>query len=285
VDEVAAAQPAALAASQAAMVWVEGNTVFMLDPGKAPATLMKPSNGGLATGFLAIDTVTVLMTQASGVRRCPTTATCVSDPSAPIYGLADPGPIAIADGEMYVVERASSRRLVTCGLTANCDTSPAVVAYLPDVPKELALTTSSAVVALADQTLRAYLRAGRLDAGALQPPALATLVDVRGLAADGPDVYWADGAGGTIGRCNVDSCAASKQDLLTQRAYPRALAVSGSALYWVETNADAVLRCSLPVCSDPTVIARVLRPTDLAVGDRVYVASDTEQKIYATALR
>jgi hypothetical protein len=201
----------------------------------------------------------------------------------PIYQLSAAGPVAAGGGVMFVAERSGARRLVSCGLDVNCDTSPDVVAYLPDEPRELALTSSSAVVGLADQTIRAYPRTGRPDAAAPQPAALAQLVDLRGIACDGPDVYWADGVGRTIGHCLVDSCATTKSDLATQRAFPRAVAVSLGKLYWIETDADAVVRCTLPACKDITVIARVSRPRDLTIGDRLYVASDTVQKIYATA--
>lgn len=281
-EVVATARPAAIAASGAAMVWLQNANVFLLDPGNAPVTLMEPPNG--TTGYLAIDDVTVLMTEPNGVRRCPTTGGCdAKDPSSPIYQLSETGPVAAGGGEIFVTERAGARRLVTCGLGSNCNTSPTVVAYLPDVANKLALTTSFAVVGLGDQTIRAYLRAGRPDGGAPQPTPLATVVDLRGLASDGTFVYWSDGVGGTIGGCDVGSCAATTTEIASMRATPRALAVSAGKLYWVETNSDFVLRCALPACADLTVIARVSRPTDLAVGDRVYVASETEQKIYATA--
>jgi hypothetical protein len=279
VEEIANARPAAMAASTSAMVWVEGNTVSLLDPGKPPVALMMPING--ATGFLAIETVTVIMTEPTGVRRCPTTGGCnASDPSAPIYGLSDPGPIGIVDGEIFVAERGSAHRVATCGLTANCGDTPAVVAYLPAVPKEIAFTPSSVVVGLADQTIRAYPRAGRPDAGASPPAELVKVGDLRGLAASGAEIYWADGPNGTIGRCTVESCTATS--VVTGRAFPSAVAASAGKLYWIETNADSVFRCTLPACGDVTRIARVLQPSDLAVGDRVYIASATEQKIYAT---
>jgi hypothetical protein len=282
VEEVAAAKPLAIAASTNAMVWLENAIVYQLVPEKAPIALMTPPNG--ATGHLAIDDVTVLMTEATGVRRCPTTGGCDAlDPSVPIYQLSDAGPIAAGGGEMFVGERSGARRLVRCGLGMNCGTSPDVVAYLPEAPGKLALTTSSVVVALGDFTIRAYLRAGRLDGGVPPPTPLATVVDLRGLASSGAFVYWADGVGGTIGGCNADDCENTKTPLASGRAFPRALAVSTNKLYWAETNADAVLRCTLPACSDVTVIAKVTQPTDLAVGDRVYVTSEVEQKIYATA--
>jgi hypothetical protein len=200
VEEVAAAKPLAIAASTNAMVWLENAIVYQLVPEKAPIALMTPPNG--ATGHLAIDDVTVLMTEATGVRRCPTTGGCDAlDPSVPIYQLSDAGPIAAGGGEMFVGERSGARRLVRCGLGMNCGTSPDVVAYLPEAPGKLALTTSSVVVALGDFTIRAYLRAGRLDGGVPPPTPLATVVDLRGLASSGAFVYWADGVGGTIGGC------------------------------------------------------------------------------------
>jgi hypothetical protein len=285
VDEVAIAMPATIAASINAAVWVDGNAVMKLEPGKGPITQMTPETGGIPSGYVTVDSSLVLMTNANGVKRCPINAVCGTNPSNPIYGLGDPGPIAIGSSEMYTAERASALRVVTCGLTANCDNAPPVVAHLPAPANRLVLTTSSVVVGLTDQTVRAYLRTSRLEAGAPSPAPLVTLTDLRGLATDGPDVYWADGTGGAIGTCNADSCPATKRVLLSQRAYPRAVAVSAGGLYWVETNANAVFRCSLPDCEDPTVIARVSRPSDLALGDRVYVVSDTEQRIYATALR
>jgi hypothetical protein len=285
VDEVAIGAPTMIAASINVLVWVTGAAVLKLEPGKGPITQMTPETGGIPSGYVTADPSLVLMTNANGVKRCPINTVCGTNPSNPIYGLSDPGPIAIGGSEMYTAERASTFRVVTCGLTTNCDNSPSVVAYLPAAASRLALTTSSVVVGLADQTVRAYVRTSRLEAGAPVPAPLATVTDLRGLATDGPDVYWADGIGGAIGTCNVDSCAATKRALVSQRAYPRSVAVNAGGLYWVETNANAVLRCSLPDCKDATVIARVSRPSDLALGDRVYVVSESEQKIYATALR
>lgn len=282
VEEVAKALPIALAASTSAMVWLESATVFLLDPGKTPITLMTPPNG--AMGWLAISNATVLMTEATGVRRCLTTGGCnAADPGVPIYGLSNAGPIVAGGGEMFVAERAGQTRLVTCGLATSCDTSPDVVAKLPGVATKLALTQSHVVVGLGDQTIRAYLRSSRVEAGAPAPAPLTSVIDLRGLAADGSNAYWADGVTGKISGCAIDACASTTVDLATNRAFPRALAAFDGKLYWVETYADAVVRCTLPACADATVIARVTRPDDLTVGDRVYVASEMTQRIYATA--
>jgi len=126
--------------------------------------------------------------------------------------------------------------------------------------------------------VRAWLRSSRdVDVG----PPLTTVNDLTGLTADGSTLYWSDGAAGAIARCSLSSCA--PESVLTQRMYPRAVTVVGSSLYWIETDAGAIFRCTLPACSDPTVLGQVKQPIDMAVGDRVYVVSDSDQKIYAAA--
>lgn len=296
-EEVVTANPSAIAASTSGLAWVEGDAVSLKRPGQPAVVHMDPTVSPGATGFLAMDTTFVVMSQPSGVRRCPINTTCVTNPSAPFYEVKNVGPLAIVDAELWAAEREEARRLVTCGVSGGCGTAPDVVAYLPGDARQLALTSTHVIVGFADHTIRAWPRAGRpdggapdagasdggTDGGALAPPPLASLGDLRGLAATATEVYWADGTAGTIGRCTVTACAATKDNLLTQRAFPRALAVFGAKLYWVETNANAVLRCTLPACMDATVIANVLEPTALAVGDRVYVASAAEQKVYATA--
>jgi hypothetical protein len=206
---------------------------------------------------------------------------CGSNPSTPIYMLAEAGPIVADATDMFVADRGGTRKLATCGLTLGCADSPAVLAYLPAAATRITLTSSFVVVALADKTLRAYLRSDRLDGGAPAPAPLATVGDLRGLAGDGPDLYWTDGAAGTVVRCRANDCAATMTTLQSGRHLPRAIAIAAGKAYWVETDDDAVVRCTLPACGDATTIARVSRPTDLALGNLVYVASDTTQRIYA----
>lgn len=285
-EEIAAASASAIAASASALVWLEGDTVFALNPNGLPIAVMKPISGGASTGFLAISGVTALMTQGSGVNRCRTDAPCLADggPSigAPIFSLVDTGPVAADNADIFVAERGGQRRLALCGLAQSCNDNPQVVAYLPFAATRLVLTTAFVLLGFTDKTLRAYPRSDRQDAGVAAPAPFATAADLRGLAASGLSVYWTDGAGGTITRCDVATCAASTQVLLTNRAFPRSIALSNGKAYWVETDADAVLRCTLPACSDATVIAKVARPNDLAVGDRIYVTTEM-QRIYAIA--
>jgi hypothetical protein len=283
-EPVAFANPQAIAASADAMVWLEGDTVFALGAG-APVAVMKPLNSGSSTGFLTIQGVTVLTTQGSGVNRCNTNMPCISGgPAASMYALSNTGPIAADAVELFAAERGGQRRLARCELTMSCGDSPQVAAYLPDIATRVALTPSLVLVGLADKTLRAYLRSDRQEAGVASPPPLVTVGDLRGLAAAGDDIYWTDGASRTIFRCRAESCATSTEPVLDQRAFPQEIAIANGKAYWVETDADAVLRCTLPSCADSTtIIAKVAKPNRLAFGDRIYVSSETVQRIYAIA--
>lgn len=285
VEEVADATPRAIAASSVATVWLDGEIVYALNPNGAPIPIMSSISGGAATGFLAIHAMRALMTQGSGVNRCDVDAPCLADGGppigAPIFNLADTGPVATDGADIFVAERGGSRRLATCGLAQSCGESFDVVTYLPAAATRLVLTSGYVVLGFTDQTLRAYPRSVREDGGVAAPPPLVTLGDLRGLAAAGPDVYWTDGTAGTIATCTVATCASSTKVLLTGRAFPRSIAVANGKAYWVESDADAVVRCTLPACTDATMIAKVPRPKELGVGNRIYVTSETVQRIYA----
>lgn len=284
VQEVTTVVPNAIAASATAFVWFEQGTVKTPDPdGGAPLTVGSVS--GTPTGFLALEGTTVFFTQSSGPRRCVVGAPCDS-PGAPIFGFGDTGPIAVGAGDLFAADRAGKRPLGHCASGSTCGEGYALVALLPARAARAALTTTHLILAFEDQTIRAYARSTRepLDAGtdagfAPVPAALVSGADVRGLAGAGADFYWTDGAAGTLSRCTPGGCTSAP--LLSGRAFPRAVAAHSGKLYWVETNADAVLRCTAPTCADPTVVARVGEPVDLAVGDRVYVVSNADQKIYA----
>ena len=287
VVELVTASPRAIAASPDGLIWLVADEVFTTDPSGAPIALMGPNAGGSATGFLAMHATTALMTQGSGVNRCNKTTPCPQaggGPQSPIFGLTEAGPVAADASEMFVADRAGTRRLATCGLALGCADTPAVVTYLHDIATRMTLTSSFVVIAFADKTLRAYARSDRLEAGAPPAAQLAFVGDLRGLAGAGLDVYWTDGLAGVVKRCRINDCASTTKTVLENRANPRAIAVSGSQAYWVETDGDAVFRCALPDCSNATAIARVARPIDLALGDRVYVTTESAQRIYATGL-
>lgn len=285
VTEVATATPRAIAAGVAATIWLEGEIVYALNPTGAPIPIMSSISGGAATGFLAIHSTTALMTQGSGVNRCNTDMPCLADGGppigAPMFDLGDTGPVATDGADIFAAERAEPRRLATCGLTQSCGDDFQVVTYLPAAATRLTLTTGHVVLGFTDRTLRAYPRSLREDGGVAAPPALATVDDLRGLASDGPDIYWTDGLAGTIATCAVATCTTSTKVLLTGRAFPRSIAVSNGKAYWLETDADSVVRCTLPACTDATILAKVPRPKDLGVGNRIYVTSETMQRIYA----
>ena len=279
--EIAVAQPRAMAASSAAMIWLQDDSVYAHVPNGSQGLVMKAFNNAPASGFLALESSTAVMDQAGGVSRCTTQPPCNNNVSAPIYGLEDAGPLGVLDGEIYVAERGGSRRLMTCGIAQSCGTNAPSLALLPAVATRMALGSTYVVLALEDKSLIAYPRAARLDAGVTAPVTLASVFDLRGLAVDGKEAYWTDGAAGTIARCAVDACASTTVVIAGQRAFPRAIAVAAGTAYWVETDGDSVWRCSVPACTDVSRVARVMRPVDLAIGDRVYVASAGTQKIYA----
>lgn len=61
--------------------------------------------------------------------------------------------------------------------------------------------------------------------------------DPCGIALEGNHLYWANGAGGAIGRANLDGSEALPK-LITGLRYPVSLAIEAGHLYWVNAPAD-----------------------------------------------
>jgi hypothetical protein len=276
--------PRGIAASAELVAWIRGRDLRVIhaDGGelKTLYTWQDDLNGDVVVG-----NAFVFFSEGNGLRGCPHQG--CANPSAPMYGLATLGPIAVDGDVKFVAEVAGTHRIARCTTAVSCGQTPEFAAALPASARHLQLTAARVVAGLTNGAIYTFLRSSVLDAGAADGGTATSLKLVAsasvlgGLAVDTSFAYWTDVVDGTLRRCALSGCTEPEvlaKDLKT----PQRIVVDGPTLYFTEQEADAVKACPKDACTSPRTIARVAKPTLLAVGDRVYVVSEGDKKVYAT---
>src|SRR5688572_27553627 len=273
--------PRGIAASDQLVAWIRGHDLRVIHAdGGSPKTLYSWQDD--LNGDVVVGNVFVFFTEGTGLRGCPHQG-CAS-PSAPIFGLATLGPIAVEGDVKFVAEVAGQRRVARCTTASSCGQTPEFAAALPGPAKHLLLTSARVVAGLTNGRIYTFLRSAELDAGvndagdggdAGTGSSLKLLAEagvLGGLAVDTSFVYWTDVFDGSLCRCALSGCA-TPEIVAKDLKNPQRLVLDRGTLYWTEQDGDAVKACAKDACTSPRTIARVAKPSLIAVGDRVYVAS------------
>ncbi len=279
VTLVAEELPSALAASELTTAWVRGPDVRVLVDASVEPKFTTPT---ALNGFVHVAGNVIYFSETNGLRSCG--AGPCDNPAAPIYGVTRTlGPITSDNSDMFVVERVPPYRIASCASSGGCGEKPRWVAMVPTEPRQIVVTSTRVVVGMQNGAIYSVLRSSEFDGGIDASDASVQEVHktnvLGGIAAEGTTLYFLDADAGKLLRCSITDCA-QPSVLADNLETPRALVLDRDELYWTEEGADAVKVCTKHACV-PRVLARLSRPSLLAVGDRVYVVSEAERKLYA----
>ena len=266
-----------LLASRDRLAWLASDKLWVRR-GSEAAYLAAEAEELPVPGHMTIDGDDLYFSSGSLITHCAITgALCPKD--SPIPGLNDIGPLAVRDRTLMLTNSPGPGPVLYACPLPGCGSGPTLIAPLGGAPTRMVATIGATMVSLLEGTssntsIVKYV-------GSAATTLASDVKALTGLATDGTTLYWTDAGDGAVRSCPVQG--GPIRDLATGRAGPLEVAVDGTRLYWLEANAGKVIACELPDCAAPASIADVKKPSHLAVGDRVYYASDEDRAIYAVA--